>query len=297
MKGSLVFLDYDQAELDAAYDQNVYAPNREQIHRRNMANSTAALERIGKPERCSYGPTPVEYLDVFRTRAANAPIFVFIHGGAWRSTTVERYYFAAEPFLQAGANVVIVQFTGVEEAGGSLAVLAHQVRSAVAWVYKNAASIGGDRERITVAGHSSGAHLTGVVLVTDWAAYGVPDDVVKNGLCCSGMYELAPVRLSKRSSYVAFDDATVEALSTQRHLAKISASVVVAYGDCETPEFQRQGREFAEALRAAGKPVRAILGEGYNHFELIETLGNPYGLIGHAALTLMGLETEGRGRA
>jgi arylformamidase len=113
--------------------------------------------------------------------------------------------------------------------------------------------------------------------------------MIKGGMCISGMYELAPVRLSKRSAYVAFDDATVEELSPLRHLDRLRAPVVVAYGTCETPEFQRQNREFAAAVAAAGKPVRLLVGEHYNHFELPETLGNPYGLLGRAALELMGL--------
>ena len=138
-----------------------------------------------------------------------------------------------------------------------------------------------------IAGHSSGAHLTGVVLITDWSDYGVPADILTGGLCCSGMYDLAPVALSKRSSYVRFDAALIDALSTQRHVARITVPVVVAYGTYETPEFQRQGREFVAALDAAGRLARAIVAPGYNHFELIETLGNPYGLIGHAALALM----------
>jgi arylformamidase len=40
----------------------------------------------------------------------------------------------------------------------------------------------------------------------------------------------------------------------------------------ETPDFQRQSREFAAAVKAAGKPVEMIVGENYNHFEFIETL-------------------------
>jgi arylformamidase len=65
--------------------------------------------------------------------------------------------------------------------------------------------------------------------------------------------------------------------------------LVVAYGTCETPEFQRQNREFAAAVEASGKMVELLIGEHYNHFELPETLGNPYGLLGCAALHLMNL--------
>ena len=121
-------------------------------------------------------------------------------------------------------------------------------------------------------------------MITDWpAAFGIPADVIKTGLLCSGMYDLKPVRLSSRSRYVRFADETEQALGTQRHIERFTVPVVLAYGTEETPEFQRQTRDFATALRAAGKPVEVLAGQNYNHFELVETLASPYGLIGRAA--------------
>ena len=117
----------------------------------------------------------------------------------------------------------------------------------------------------------------------------MPDDIVKGALLCSGMYDLKPVRLSKRSDYVKFTDAIEDELSTQRHLDRINCPVILAYGTYETPEFQRQNRDFAAALKAAGKPVTLLVGEGYNHFEIAETIANPYGLLGRAVLEQMKL--------
>ena len=289
-KGPLVFLDYDQAALDAAYDQAAYAPNRDQLVRRRVADSAAARARIGAPERVAYGNAEIEKLDIYRAPGDRAPIFVFIHGGAWRGGRAEEYAAPAEMFGAAGVSWVVPDFSWVQDAGGSLIALADQVCRAIAWVYRNAAQFDGDPSRLFVGGQSSGGHLAAVALTTDWRqGFDLPADIIKGGLCVSGMYELAPVRLSKRSAYVAFDDETVERLSPMRHLDQLRAPVVVAYGTCETPEFQRQNREFAAAVAAAGKPVRLLVGEHYNHFELPETLANPYGLLGRAALELMGL--------
>ena len=164
------------------------------------------------------------------------------------------------------------------------------MRRAVAWVHRNAKSFGGDPNRIYVSGHSSGGHLAGVILTTDWPKdFNLPVDTVKGGLCCSGMFDLKPVRLSARSKYVTFTDEMEQALSPQRHLDKLTAPVLVAYGTLESPEFQRQSRDFAAAVKAAGKPVQLLVGEGYNHFEIIETLSNPYGLLGRAVLEQMQL--------
>jgi arylformamidase len=103
------------------------------------------------------------------------------------------------------------------------------------------------------------------------------------------MYDLKAVRLSARGNYVKFTDESEDALSAQRHLDRLTAPVIVAWGTQESPEFQRQGRDFADALNSAGKPSERIVAEAYNHFEIIETLANPYGRLGHTMLGLMKL--------
>jgi arylformamidase len=293
-KGPPVFLDYDQAALDAAYDQAAYAPNREQLIARRINDSAIARRRIGEPERVAYGPAEIERVDIYRSGRAAAPVFVFIHGGAWRSGGSKEFASPAEMFLAAGAHYVVPDFSLVQDVGGNLMVLADQVRRAIAWVYQNIARYEGDPDRLYIGGQSSGAHLAAVALTTDWQRnFNLPADIIKGGMCISGMYDLVPVRRSARSRYVAFDDATVAALSPMRHLDRLRAPLIIAYGTCETPEFQRQNREFAAAMEAAGKKVRLLVGAHYNHFELPETLGNPYGLLGRAALEMMDLRAGG----
>lgn len=289
-KGPLVWLDMDQQELDDAYDQSKYAANLQQIVKRYASNSEAVRKRLGKPVRLAYGPTPIEGLDLYRASSQNAPIHVFIHGGAWRSGLAKDSAYQAETFVRAGAHYIAVDFNNVLETGGDLMPMADQVRRALAFIYKNAASFGGDPNRIFLSGHSSGGHLAGVVLTTDWQKqFGLTPDLIKGGLVCSGMFDLRPARLSARSNYVKFTDEVEQALSSQRHLHLLNCPVIVGYGTLETPEFQRQSRDFVAAVKALGKPAELLVGEGYNHFEMPETLANPYGLLGRAALEQMKL--------
>jgi arylformamidase len=289
-KGPPVFLDYDQVELDAAYDQAVYQPNILQLNRRWASNSARTRARIGEPLHRTYGETPIEQLDIFRTDMPHAPIFIFIHGGAWIRGEASSYSAPAEMFLGAGAHYVVPDFVNVADAGGSLFPMAEQVCRAIAWVWRNAASFGGDPDRLYIGGQSSGAHLATVALTTNWKGnHGLPTNIIKGGLCTSGMYELAPVRLTARANYVKFTDAMVEQLSPIRHLDRLAAPLVVSYGTYETPEFIRQAKEFAAAVRDAGKLSELIVAENYSHLDLPETLCSPYGILGDAVLKMMGL--------
>ena len=289
-QGTSVWMKLDQVELDAAYDQSYYAPLASQIQARNRTNSELARKRLGPPQRVAYGPTEIEKLDIFRTKRPMAPIFIFIHGGAWLHGSAKDYAFAAETFVNAGAHYVVPDFIAVDKANGDLRVMAAQVRRAIAWTYRNASVFDGDAARLYIGGHSSGGHLCGVALVTDWhKEFGLPPTVVKGGACMSGMYDLKPVRLSKRGNYVKFTDAMEQAMSSQRHLDQLHAPIVITYGSNETPEFQRQNRDFAAAVKAAGKAVQLIEVASYNHFEMGESIGNPYGPNGRAALAMMNL--------
>ena len=285
-----VWRDYDQEGLDRAYDQTVWAPYMADIQMRQAANSEAARRRLGEPLRLAYGPSPIEGLDVFKARQPNAPVMVFIHGGAWLRGEAKNFAFPAEMFVDAGVNYVVADFASVNNFDGDLSAMAAQVRRAIAFAYKNAAQFGGDTSRFYLAGHSSGAHLAAVALTSDWQAeFGLAPDFIKGALLMSGMYDLKPVRLSKRSDYVKFTDAMEDAMSPQRHLDRLHTPITVTVGSKDSPEFIRQARDFVAAVKAAGKPAELVEAPEYNHFDLSYSLGNPYGPNGRAALTLMGL--------
>jgi arylformamidase len=291
-KGPPVWLNLDQKELDDAYDQSKYAPNLQQVTKRYTSNSNAMRLRLGEPKRFNYGSSAIERLEVYATRRPNAPIHIHIHGGAWHQRPASDYAFPAEMLINAGAHYVVPDFISVDETNGDLMPMLEQVKRAIAWTARNAQTIGGDAERIYVSGFSSGAHLAGAALLTEWRAeFDLPDNLVKGAVLSSGMYDLKPVRLSARSKYVKFTDETEERLSTQRHLARFNTPVVLAHGTNETPEFQRQTRDFAAALKAANKPAQFFVNENYNHFEMMETFASPYGLCGRAVLEQMQLRS------
>src|SRR3954468_22998131 len=67
-KGPIVWKDWDQFELDAAFEQTFYAPMVKQVQARMASRSEATRRILGEPQRVSYGPTDHETLNIYRTK-------------------------------------------------------------------------------------------------------------------------------------------------------------------------------------------------------------------------------------
>jgi arylformamidase len=258
------------AQLDAAYDQRLHAPNMTAVMDGLAQDSAQVQARLPQRQRLAYGPQAVEALDWYPCGQPQAPVLFFIHGGAWRNGQAKDYAFFVEWMLQAGVDVVVPDFAAVTEVEGDLGELYRQVSQAFRWL---AGATANDARALHVCGHSSGAHLAACLAADAELASGVASLTL-----CSGLYELEPVSLSSRSSYVRFSPETVHALSPQRHLQHLQAPVSLLCGTQESPEFARQTQAFFQALQAAGKPAVLSQGQGLNHFEILQTLATPEGL-------------------
>ena len=164
-----------------------------------------------------------------------------------------------------------------------------QAREAVAWSCENAQDFNADPGRLYIAGHSSGGHVGGMMAVTDWTAHNLPRGLIKGALLCSGMYDLAPVRLSARNDYLHLDEAAEARNSAIRQIPGDGCPLIVGYGGGEQTEFRRQSRAFAAAWRAAGLEVEEFDMPGVNHFQLRRHFNDPNSPILTAMLALMGL--------
>jgi arylformamidase len=273
LKEAPVFLHYTKAELDRNFDQRGWIPNALEIIERHIERSRRSREKLSFIPDLRYGPHPDEVLDYFPTSQTNAPVHIFVHGGAWKNFSKNDYSFPAESFVAAGFHTVIINFAKLPTV--RLPVMVDQVRRSVAWVYKNAAQYGGNPDRLSISAHSSGAHLAANALITDWAAFGCPPEIIKAAVCVSGPYDLEPVMLSARSSYVDLNDAEIAALSVNRHTDRIPCPVTIAYADGDTDEFQRQSQVFATALERSGRLAACRRFLGFNHFEIMEQFGEP----------------------
>ncbi|MCB5364270.1 alpha/beta hydrolase [Pusillimonas sp. CC-YST705] len=268
--GPYVFRDYDQQALDRAFDQTAWASNGEAVLRDFYEAGQRVLAAGEHHDGLRYGEGPDETLHWFAANTDAAPIHLHIHGGAWRMLRKEDVAFAGPAFTQAGMHLVLPDFSALP--GVRLPDVVLQLVRAVSWVYRNVGRYGGDRNRIYLSGHSSGAHVCAVLLTTDWTQHGLPADVIKGGLCVSGIYDMEPVMLSARRHYVHLLPEEWHRLSPIEHAASLNCPLSLVYAEGDSPEFCRQALHFYDTLLAHGKQVDLTVLPKLNHYEIIGEL-------------------------
>lgn len=230
-----------------------------------------------------YGDSSGEKLDLFPARGETAPLFVFIHGGYWRSLDKSDFSWIAPPFVAEGVAVALLNYglaprTPMED-------IVRQVLHALAWLYRRADRYGIDPTRIFVGGHSAGGHLTAMAMAALWPvlAPDLPADLVKGGLAVSGLYDLTPlVHAPFINTDLQLDERRAVRLSPAFLPAASTAPLYTAVGALESAEFRRQNALIAQRWRA--NFVRDIPLPGCNHLTVCDELGTAGSPLFEAAL-------------
>lgn len=279
----------DPAWLQAQYDNRARVPEHPKLFELWAKASLMAREGLSRRLDVAYGRGPKETLDIFPSRQDKAPVLVFIHGGYWRSLDKGDMSFVAPSFVNAGAMVVLPNYSLCPQPGG-IHTIALQMTHALAWIYRNAHLYGGDPARIVVAGHSAGGHLATMLLCCDWKSVGrdLPSRLVKQALSISGLVDLEPLRnLPFLQEDLKLTPKAVRQLSPVAFPAPRGTLVAVA-GTNESDEFLRQNLLIQKVWGRRAVPVCETVA-GVNHYTIMHELVDPAARLHALAEGLLGL--------
>ena len=278
----------DPAWLDAQYNNRARIPEHAQIFERWASASALVRQKTLCLLDLPYGDAPAQRLDVFPAERNGSPVFVFIHGGYWRALDKRDQSFLAPAFVQAGAMVVLPNYTLCPAV--TIEQIALQMVQALAWTWRHAAEHGGDPARIVVAGHSAGGQLAAMLLACEWprVAPDLPVDLVQSALSISGLFEMEPLR---HTPFLA-PDLRLTAESAQRLSPALMPAprgeLVAVVGADESEEFLRQNALIRSAWGEAAVPVCETL-PGTHHLSVLHDLADAGTRLHRLALGLLGL--------
>lgn len=235
----------------------------------------------------SYGPDPLQTVDVWTTAAVDPTLMVYVHGGGWSRGdkamirgSAKLEHWQSEADAVASVDYRLIPDATVEEQAADLA-------AALALLKKRAESLNFDPRQIVLVGHSAGAHLVallgtdesylrkaglsfadiaGVVLL-DGAAYDVPVQL-ENG---------PDVMQSRYRAAFGTDPARQARLSPTRQAAAPNAPAFLIL-HVQRPDGVAQSQALAAALKKAGTSVEihGFPGTGLKgHREINVRLGEP----------------------
>lgn len=231
------------------------------------ALSAQARARLEVREDLAYGDTPAQVLDFFPAKGAGAPLHVFVHGGYWQALSQRESAMMAPAMIEAEQSLASLNYTLAPDA--RIGDMIAECRAALLWLAANAFSLGFDPSRVTLSGHSAGAHLVSMVMATSADALARAGLRVRDVILISGIYDLEPIRLTSVNDPLQLTPVEVHDLSPILHLPAPGPRYRVTVAERDTPEFVRQSRDYADLLRKGGHSVSFDLQKGRQHFDII----------------------------
>jgi acetyl esterase/lipase len=227
-------------------------------------------------------------LDVYRRRGVSEPLptVIVIHGGGWVNGTKESTALFALPYLEAGFNVVNVEYRLARVSLAPAAV--EDCRCALRWVASHAKEYGFDTSKLILTGGSAGGHLaliTGMLpesagldryceggpepkaaAIVNW--YGITD--VADLLEGPNQKGYAVTWLGSQSDRVAI----AKRVSPMTYVRAGLPPTITIHGDADPTVPYAHGVQLTNALKSAGVKTELVTVPGGKHgnFTLEENL-------------------------
>ncbi len=210
------------------------------------------------------GQEPKHKLDLYIPQHRTpAPVFFFIHGGAWKYGDRSQYPPLGNRYALAGLLTVVPSYRLAPQCPFPAQI--EDVAAAFAWTVRHVAEYGGDTNRIYVGGHSAGGHLAALLALDPHrlAPYQLRPGIIRGVLALSGVYDLA--RITGLESVFGRDPTFRREASPVFQVDAGGPPFLITYCEWDYFTLPAQARELDSTLRAAGVPTQLVYIPGQNH--------------------------------
>ena len=224
-------------------------------------------------------------LDIYSLpNAKNAPVMIYVHGGAW--TRGSRSQVSVKPDHFSGLGYVFVSIDYRLVPTVKIEDQLEDIDYALGWINQNISKYGGNANNLHLMGHSAGAHLVAMSGVSPGKLgrklidSGALRTIISNDTMAYDMSRIAHARGGRLPAIYANvfgnEKKRWENLSPQHHvngLNKTPAWLVMFSGQKFVRFRTKSALNFAYLLRQANGKVSVFDGSKFSHREMTTLIG------------------------
>jgi arylformamidase len=255
-------------EHEFQYNPQRAFPNFADHQAERAPANTSARTNLKSHLDVPYGEYPLRRVDVFPADgAARTPVHVFFHGGYWRAQDKENFTFVARELVARGVTTVIANYELCP--ASTLDGVVDSALTAIEWICRHIADYGGDPNRISLSGHSAGAHLCAEVLATDWLARGISPACVLGAVMISGIFDPEPTIRTTVNAQLNLDPEIAARHNVEVRPPLVDCPTWIFAGGREPWQWLDQSYRYAHHLHRHGRDPEVHVLPGWNHFDIV----------------------------
>ena len=263
------WMELPREEHEFQFNPQRAFPNFKDVQEKRSAVNAKARSSLAAQLDLPYGEHKLRRLDIFPAMAAEraAPVHVFVHGGYWRAQDKENFAFVAAELVRRGITTVVINYELCP--GSTLDLVADSALAAIEWVNRHIAEYGADPRRISILGHSAGAHLCAGALAADWRARNIDPSFISGVVLVSGIFNPAPAMHTTVNADLHLTPEIVARHDVERRVLTVDCPISVLVGGLEPWMWIDQSFRYSHHLRRQGLDPEVLVQPGYTHFDII----------------------------
>ena len=203
------------------------------------------------------------------------PVVIFLYGGGWVAGSRSGYAFAGAGYAGQGFITVVPDYRLVPTV--RFPAFIEDSALAVKWTRDHIAALGGDPDRIAIAGHSAGSYNAAMLALDPHylADAGVPAGTIKAAALLSGPYDFYPFTEQRGRDALGQWPRPAETQPIN-FVTRSAPPMLLATGSADDIVMPRNSQALAAKLAAAGVPVELKIYSGKSHVDLAKSLSRPF---------------------
>jgi acetyl esterase/lipase len=231
---------------------------------------------VGRSLNIAYGPLERQTLDIWTPEGAGPfPVIIFFHGGGWNAGERQVYGFAGRALAEKGFVAVIPDYRLAPQ--HRFPAFIEDGAAATAWVRKHIGTNQGDPDRITISGHSAGAHIAAMLtLDQQWLnKAGAGENAIKAFVGLSGPYDFLP--FTTDSAKQAFAGTPYPEVTQPISFVRPDAPpALLLTGGKDTTVKSRNSHALAKALTQQKAMAQVVDYTELDHSDTVMALARPF---------------------